>query len=251
MEHFQGTANLPIKRCQRGFTLMELLVVAGIIAILAALLLPVLGRAKASTRRIACINNLRQISLGVRMYADDSHDIPAGRGTNSMGDPFSAYKEFLKDYVGIRAISGRSALFACPADSFYFDFETRISQSLHRQSRNSYSSYAFNAGNIPPGVPEGTPPVNPWPGIAGRRLASIREPAKTILVAEYPALLPYSWHQPEGKSHYNNARNVVSFVDGHVSYIKMYWNANNTKVGHQESWHYDPPAGYEYKWSGD
>ena len=57
-----------------GFTLIELLAVIAVIAILAALLLPVLTFAKARALRIECVNNLRQICIGVQMYADDDTD---------------------------------------------------------------------------------------------------------------------------------------------------------------------------------
>jgi prepilin-type processing-associated H-X9-DG protein len=48
---------------------------------------------------------------------------------------------------------------------------------------------------------------------------------------------------------FEDAKNMVSFVDGHVSYIKIYWGGNNPPGS--LALHHDPPAGYDYKWSGD
>ncbi len=110
-----------------GFTLIELLVVIAMIAILAALLLPALGRSKASAQRAICLNNLRQISLGVQLYAAENADtLPAAPNvtggvmtTNHWG---VFYRRLINGYLARQAAtSPQDKLFACPADTFCYD----------------------------------------------------------------------------------------------------------------------------------
>jgi prepilin-type N-terminal cleavage/methylation domain-containing protein len=241
----------------RGFTLIELLVVIAIIAILAALLLPVLSSAKARAKRTTCLNNLKQINLGVHMYAGENDDTLPNTGTAT----YILYKEVVKSYVGLHGPSSpQDKIFACPADTYYYveSSGAYVPHGLHEQRTFDFSSYAFNGANLLTTNYPNFAYNGILPGIGGQKLSAVKNPAKTVLVVEASALEPYSWHQPKppvpgGWPMCNDARNVVSFVDGHASYINIYWNST---IGYPNgsisvAAYYDPPAGYDYQWSGN
>ena len=113
------TLTTNLKRRQGAFTLIELLVVIAIIAILAAVLLPVLSQAKERAIRIQCVNNLRQVAVGMTIYSGDNNDYVVPARLNTLGAGFVQLALNVSDSKGMTSIglsvaTNAPTIWSCP-----------------------------------------------------------------------------------------------------------------------------------------
>ena len=137
---------------RRGFTLIELLVVIAIIAILAAILFPVFARAREKARQTSCLANIKQISLGMLMYAQDYDEtLPSGRYCNwASGGPYGCHGMVLQPYIK------NIQILECPSLRGW-----SLSPAIIQPPTTWYGSYG-------------------WNHLISGRLAVLTEPAKMV-----------------------------------------------------------------------
>jgi prepilin-type N-terminal cleavage/methylation domain-containing protein/prepilin-type processing-associated H-X9-DG protein len=244
-------------QCTRGFTLIELLVVVAIIAILAALLLPALSRAKGAAHSASCKSNLRQLGLGVNLYLQDNRDRYPQEGI----PPNSFTRSGHWTLALLPILSGTGDRLFCPSRSLrvssaqsgssnpqrvlwsgvVYDYNTHGTARRTRRSRLGLAWVEMNGeASITHDVFESqirapsemivlTEPDQPWPQLAASRIG-----IEAITSISFVGGGSTNW---TGAVH-NGAGNGL-FVDGHVEsqkqlrwqeptdYSRRRWNIDN------------------------
>ncbi|HEX3800077.1 MAG TPA: prepilin-type N-terminal cleavage/methylation domain-containing protein [Verrucomicrobiae bacterium] len=219
----------------QAFTLIELLVVIAIIAILAALLLPALARAKDKATGISCLNNLIQLTLAAHLYAGDFHDAIPPNYLNSDGAWVGGDVSSIPGATNVADIysailfpySKSAGIYRCPADKFSYAGGT----TLRIRSYSLNGMMGDNAGvtDVHPGIKENeklSDVITPDPSTASFFFDEESNPTLSLCSIDdgYYAIesaspkLTGNWRNIPASRHGNAGQ--ISFADGHAQRLK-------------------------------
>lgn len=204
MQEITATIHNPNPRKVFSFTLIELLVVIAIIAILAAMLLPTLGRAREMAKLTKCVGNTKNIALGMQSYADENKDFLPERDSQSGAYRFWYVKIFMQ-------VSGKNWT-GDPTLTRTFDFLRCPSHKIPLKNSMSFATIAYGKNDFIGVVAEAKYP----------KVGQVKRPSIVVMAGDsdddghYGMIINASLYAL-GNRH--GGKGSVSFIDGHVSAV--------------------------------